>query len=132
MIKRRLIVLAATFLAGSAFAAAPAYPPQISSEGGVKVTATLQHINADQNAWTVEVSLETHTHALNERLEGVSELIADGRTYRPLSWEGAPPGGHHRKGLLRFPAVSPRPNAIELRIHLDGEASPRRFSWRLK
>ena len=47
-------------------------------------------------------------------------------------WEGAPPGGHHRKGSLRFKALTPQPTSVELQIHLTGEDVPRSFLWNLK
>ena len=50
----------------------------------------------------------------------------------PAVWEGDPPGGHHRKGVLKFDAVNPRPQDIELRITRAGEPKPRSFRWQLK
>jgi hypothetical protein len=127
-----MLLAAAILIAGGAFAAEAAYPPQTSNEQGVTVTATLQPGAASGQEWTVAVSLQTHAHPLNERLESVSELIADGKKYAPLGWEGAPPGGHHRKGVLRFPAISPQPSTVELKIRLNGEGSPRSFRWTAK
>jgi hypothetical protein len=108
------------------------YAPQVSNELGIKVTATLQKIPKDAKTWDFEVSLETHTHALSDGLEHSSVLIADGKQYKPLGWEGSPPGGHHRKGVLRFKAVTPEPSSAELQIRLIGEPSPRSFKWHLK
>lgn len=106
--------------------------PQISNERGIKVTATLQAIPADAKTWTFEVTLETHTQPLNDDLARSAILIADGVRYLPLAWDGAPPGGHHRKGVLRFKAVSPQSRSMELRIRLAGDKSPRSFKWSLK
>lgn len=106
--------------------------PQVSNENGVKVTASLGNTSGDQKAWDFSVALETHVHALSENLEQVSVLVADGKQYQPLAWEGSPPGGHHRKGILRFKAVAPLPGVVELRIQLSGEATARRFNWRIK
>lgn len=106
--------------------------PQMSNENGVKLTASLENTSGDKKTWDFSLALETHVHALSENLEQVSVLVADGRQYQPLAWEGSPPGGHHRKGILRFKAVAPLPGAVELRIQLSGEAAPRRFNWRLK
>lgn len=58
-------------------------------------------------------------------------LLADGKPCRPLGWEGAPPGGHHCKEVLRFEAVMPQPQAVELQIRREGEASPRIFRGKL-
>lgn len=117
---------------GSAPAAEAGYAPQVSDAEGVKITATLEGTPAQAKTWAIAVSMETHTHPLGEALEAASVLIADGRQYHPLAWEGSPPGGHHRKGTLRFPAISPLPDAVELQIRLSGESAPRSFKWRLK
>lgn len=108
------------------------YAPQVSNEREVKVTATLQNILKEAKTWDFEVSLETHAHALSDVLENSSVLIADGQQYKPVGWEGSPPGGHHRKGLLRFKAIVPNPASVELQLHLIGEPSPRSFKWQLK
>lgn len=113
-------------------AAESGYASQVSNEREIKVTATLQNIPNEAKTWDFEVVLETHTKALNDDLAKSSLLIADGKQYLPLGWEGAPPGGHHRKGLLRFKAVAPQPQSVELQIRLAGDASPRSFKWLLK
>ena len=106
--------------------------PQISNEREIKVTATLQHIPSEAKTLDFEVVLETHTKALNDDLAKSSVLVADGKQYLPLGWKGAPPGGHHRKGVLRFKAIAPPPASVELQIRLAGDPSPRSFKWLLK
>ena len=113
-------------------AAESGYASQISNEREIKVTATLQKIPNEAKTWDFEVVLETHTKALNDDLSRSSVLIADGKQYLPLGWEGAPPGGHHRKGVMRFKAIAPLPAAVELQIRLAGDPSPRSFKWLLK
>ncbi len=92
----------------------------------------LHAIPADAKTWTFEVTLETHTQALSDDLTKSATLIVDGKQYLPLAWDGAPPGGHHRKGLLRFRAVVPQPRSMELQIRLAGDKSPRSFKWLIK
>jgi len=108
------------------------YASQVSDERQVKITATLQKIPKEAKTWDFEVSLETHTHALSDVMENSSVLIADGKQYKPVGWEGSPPGGHHRKGVLRFKAIAPLPASVELQIRLIGEPSPRSFKWQLE
>ena len=108
------------------------YAPQISNERGIKVTVTRQNIVGEAKTWDFQVTLETHTQDLNDDLAKSSLLIADGKQYLPIGWEGAPPGGHHRKGVLRFRAIAPQPRSMELQIRLAGDTSPRSFRWLLK
>lgn len=113
-------------------AAELAYAPQTSNERQIKVTATLRNIPTGAKTMDFEVSLETHTQSLGDDLAKSSELIANGEKYQPLSWEGSPAGGHHRKGILRFKAVVPLPASVELQIRLAADPSPRSFKWLLK
>lgn len=62
----------------------------------------------------------------------VYALVADGKQYLPLGWDGAPPGGHHRKGTLRFKSIRPWPKEMELRIRLAADHAPRSFKWQSK
>lgn len=102
-----------------------------SNERGVKVTVVPKNLLSGAKAWEFEVTLETHTQSLNDDLARSSVLIAGGMQYAPLGWEGTPPSGHHRKGLLRFKTVMPRPQSVELQIRLGGETAPRSFQWRM-
>lgn len=106
--------------------------PQISNEREIKVTATLQSIPNGAKTWDFALVLESHTQDLSDDLLKSSVLIADGKQYLPLSWAGAPPGGHHRKGWLRFKAIAPQPDSMELQLRLSGDTSPRSFKWLLK
>lgn len=106
--------------------------PQVNNEREIKVTVTLQKIPNEAKTWDFEVTLETHTKVLNDDLAKSSVLIAGGKQYLPLGWEGAPPGGHHRKGKLRFKAIAPPPAPVELQIRLAEDPSPRSFKWLLK
>lgn len=125
------LLLAACAAPAPAGAEQPSYAAQVSEANGVKITAQFLGSPTDVRIWEFEVRLETHTHPLDEDLARVSQLLVNGEEYAPLAWEGAPPGGHHRKGALRFRAVSPPPATLELRIRLNGEAAPRKFSWPL-
>jgi hypothetical protein len=137
MLKKLLMIMAvaATFVlphASDCMAAETGYVPQISNERGIKVTVIPQNISNGAKTWDFEVTLETHSQALSDDLTTSSVLIADGVKNVPLAWEGAPPGGHHRKGVLRFKAIMPQPAAMELQIRLAGDSLPRSFKWQLK
>lgn len=102
---------------------------QTSNQGGVTIIVEPQGFLPEAKTWDFAITLETHTQALDDDLLVASTLLADGKPYQALSWEGAPPGGHHRKGVLRFEAVTPQPQAVGLQIRRMGEASPRIFRW---
>lgn len=116
----------------ASYAAEIGQAPQISDERGIKVTVHRQNTQNETKSLAFEVVLETHTQDLSDDLTKSSTLIADGKQYMPLNWKGAPPGGHHRKGLLRFKAIDPQPQSMELQIRLTGDPSPRSFKWQLK
>lgn len=137
MLKRLLMSLAAAAAyvlpyAPGSMAAEMRYAPKMSIERGVKVTVTPQKILSEAKTWDFRVVLESHTQDLSDDVAKSAVLIADGRQYMPAGWEGAPPGGHHRKGLLRFKAIVPKPAFVELQIRLAGESSSRSFKWTLK
>lgn len=135
MLKKLLstLAVAATIAfpcAYSGYAIEMGFAPQTSNERGIKVTVAPQAVAAA--TWDFEVALESHTQSLNDDLARSSILVADGKQYLPLSWEGAPPGGHHRKGLLRFKMIVPQPGSIELQLRFAGDAAPRSFKWQSK
>ncbi len=123
-----VVVLASITLSAPASAAGLA--AQTSDENGVKIVVTPGDLSGTATVWNFEVVLETHTHPLVDEM-AASELVANGKFFPPLVWIGSPPGGHHRQGRLRFMAVTPRPQVIELRIRLNGELTPRTFKWSL-
>lgn len=112
-------------------AAEPVLATQTSNQAGVKVTVAPRGFANEARTWDFEITLETHTQTLGDDLTKSAVLLANGKPYLPVGWEGAPPGGHHRKGILRFRAITPRPSSVELQIRRSGEAKPRNFQWEL-
>ena len=111
---RQLIAFVLLLVAGSA---AAQLAPQKTSQGGVTVVVTPAELGAGAKEWTFKVVLDTHSQELSDDLVRTAVLIdGAGREAKPLAWEGAGPGGHHRQGLLRFATIQPSPQAIELRI----------------
>lgn len=113
-------------------AAAAGLEPQNSRAEGVSISVKPVEVSAGAAAWQFEVALNTHSGSLDDDLSKTATLLAGGKQYPAAGWEGSAAGGHHRKGVLRFEAVSPQPEAIELRIVRPGEAAPRSFRWKLK
>lgn len=103
--------------------------PQTNSEGSASITVVPRNL-ADTSGWEFQVTLDTHSVELREDLAQVSVLTdRSGKEYRPISWEGDPPGGHHREGTLRFNPPSPLPSSITLKIQNVGSIPERIFSW---
>jgi hypothetical protein len=124
-----LLCLAAAFLTAGV-ASGQTFPTQTSSISGVTVKATPRALTG--GAWEFDVVFDTHTQDLKDDLMKSASLVADGKTIAPAVWRGDSPGGHHRKGVLRFNAVSPPPKAMELTLTRLGEPKPRSFRWQLK
>lgn len=82
---------------------------------GVTVKVTLKNLASDAGGWEFAIVLDSHSQDLSDDLAKTSLLLdgAGGRSL-PTAWDGAPPGGHHREGVLRFGPISPRPKSIEL------------------
>ena len=111
-------------------AMAAALSPQSSSFAGVTLTATPR---LSASVWEFELAFNTHTQNLVDDPAKSAQLIVDGGApYAALEWQGDPPGGHHRKGVLSFKPAAPAPRAIELRIQRAGEAALRSFRWELR
>ena len=105
---------------------------QKSDHGGVTVTVTPRNVAVGAKAWDFGVSMNTHSQELSDDLAMSAALVDDkGREYRPIRWEGAKPGGHHRSGVLKFAPIDPLPQSLELRLQRPGEKTPRVFRWPL-
>lgn len=130
-IARILAFVAAASLAAAG--SASELEQKTSSAAGVTVKVTPRSVAPGVASWEFGVVLDTHSQALDDDL-AKSAVLVDSRGVRhaPLAWEGAPPGGHHREGVLRFKGLTALPDAIELRITRPGESAPRAFRWTLK
>lgn len=130
MTYRLLWLVAATLLA---FNAAAQLAAQKNTAGGVTVAVTPANLVAGAKTWDFSIVLDTHSQDLSDDIERSAVLVDDrGNEFKALAWDGAAPGGHHRSGVLRFNAIEPRPQALELRISRPGEAKARTFRWRLQ
>ena len=111
--------------------AAANLPPQSSSQTGVAVQVTPRVVSG--STWEFQFAIDTHSGDLSDDFEKAVVLVADDRTsYAPVAWQGDPPGGHHRKGVVRFKAITPQPQKIELKLQRFGESTPRLFHWQLR
>jgi hypothetical protein len=127
-----IALLALGLASAPAIAAAQApLPSRTSNEQMVTVKVTPHDLAA--KSWEFEVALDTHVRPLDDDLMKTAVLLdpAGGR-HAPLAWRGDGPGGHHRKGILVFAPLEPRPSVIELQLQRAGEAAPRTFKWQLQ
>ena len=120
-------------LALTAMASAQPLQPRSSDAAGVSVTVKPLGLTPGAKSWDFEVTMNTHTQALDQDLAHVSVLVDDGgKQYTPSAWKGDPPGGHTRKGVLQFAPVPGNPKSLELRITGVGAPDARVFAWTLR
>jgi hypothetical protein len=130
MARRIFIVLAAALFA---LASGANVITQKSVVNGVTVAVTAGNLGPDASVWDFAVVLRAaDNRILSDDLVKNAVLVDPrGQRHKVLVWEGAAAGSQHRAGVLKFIALSPRPEYIELRIVRPGEKKPRTFSWLL-
>ncbi len=112
--------------------AAAALEARKSDAAGVRVVVTPKLPDSNAAVWEFEVVMDTHSKPLDTDFAQAAVLTDDtGRSFVPLAWQGDPPGGHHRKGILRFPLPAGKPKAVELKIKGIGGVAERVFGWEL-
>jgi hypothetical protein len=102
---------------------------QSSVENGVTIKVTPKGLSGTATDWHFAVVLDTHSQELSDDLSKTAVLHVSGQQIAAKAWSGAPAGGHHREGLLIFPAPANVPETIELRIQRANESSARTFRW---
>ena len=107
------------------------FDTKTDEQGQVTVKVTLQTFS--KNLWKFNIVFDTHSIELNEDIIQIAELIdSEGNVFKPIAWEGAGPGGHHREGVLTFNQVQPLPEYVELKIKNIGGVTERSFRWNIK
>ena len=130
LISRTLALFVILAFTGGVLAAGK-LAPQTSSQSAVTVKITPRSLEGTE--WEFEVVFDTHSQDLNDDLLKAAALVVDGGApLAPTGWQGDPPGGHHRKGLLRFKAAAASAATLELRLRRPAESAPRVFRWRLR
>jgi Spy/CpxP family protein refolding chaperone len=107
--------------------------------GPVTVEATLLDPGKAGDRIRVEIVLDTHSADLDGyRLESLAALRTDtGKTLQPLGVESPSGSGHHRKGILVFPArdtngpVLAGAKALDLVVRDVGGVKERTLRWAL-
>ena len=130
MIGRRALTAVVALMILAVAPGAVAAETQTSNQGGVVVRVTPGRFIPDTATWDFEVVFETHTVSLTGDPAQFTVLLdPQGQTHPALRWDGDPPGGHHRKGVLRFKPFRPMPASITLKVRGVGGVPERVFTW---
>jgi hypothetical protein len=80
-----------------------------------------------------EIRMNTHSGDLSQDLVAACTLKDNsGREYHPTSWDGSPPGGHHRSGVLEFSELGEGTESITLVIRQVANVPERVFNWSIE
>jgi len=103
------------------------FQAQSATEGSVTISATPMRIGDE---WKIDLVFDTHSVELDQDLLANAALYDDASwEYRPVSWEGDQPGGHHRKGTLAFLGIRESTRTLTLVIKDIGGIPERIFNW---
>jgi len=81
---------------------------------------------------TIAMALNTHHGSLDYDLSKISVLVCDqGKTFKPIRWEGSAPGGHHRRGELVFPEIDHKVSHLKLVVKDIYNVPERVFDWNI-
>ena len=112
-------------LAGDALA----YKTKSNKENRVRVDVRPVQLLPGKPA-KFEIRMNTHSGDLSQDLVAVCTLKdSSGRDYRPTNWDGSPPGGHHRSGVLEFSKLAEGAESITLVIREVANVPERVFNW---
>jgi hypothetical protein len=115
----------------SAQSSASAFETKSNSGGSVTVDAKPSALQVGQPI-EFDIALNTHSVDLSDDMTKITTLRDDaGNEYKPIAWEGAGPGGHHRSGTLKFAALASKPKYVELVIKGLATVPERVFRWDL-
>lgn len=103
------------------------YAERVVRAGEVEVKLTPQTI--DTSGATIRVVLDTHSVELDVDLRAAATLTVNGQRWATAGWDGDPPSGHHREGVLRFDAGGPIGGTADLKI--DGLPAPVSTEWQI-
>ncbi len=126
-------VLIAVAFAGSWIAAAQTNSLTVreNDEGAVSVSVTPEDVTGTADTWRFAVQFNTHVTPISQDIVAVASLKGNAAEERPTAWEGDPPGGHHRRGVLVFQPMNPTPQTLTLHIRDVGGVADRTFTWQL-
>ena len=111
---------------------AGAYEYKSSDENSVRVGIIPEQLAPGKQA-KFNIKMNTHSVELNQDMAAVSILKDDkGHEYRPIRWDGSPPGGHHRSGVLEFPGIGKGAKSVTLYVKDIANVPERIFEWKIE
>ena len=102
---------------------------KIDEQPPVSIAITPRTLGKNADTWEFNIVFDTHSGSLDEDPMEVIVLSDKGKEYKPASWEGPGPGGHHREGALVFDAVKGAAS-VELKVKNIGGIPGRVFQWK--
>lgn len=108
-----------------------AYQMQTKEGGNVTVEVTPQELAIGKGA-IFQIVFDTHSVDLDFDVAAAAELRDEqGNSYGAAIWNGDPPGGHHRKGVLTFPTPLKQTSSSSLILKDIAGVNERTFVWKL-
>jgi len=107
-----------------------AFSPQTNSEGEVDIKVTPVTLIPNQKP-SFKISFDTHSVELDSDIPQNSVLTDNNNSFSNPSWEGSPPGGHHRSGILTFNKPLKKTESISLVLKNISNIQERKFTWNL-
>lgn len=105
-----------------------AYQTKESEAANVTVSVTPITLKVGFPA-SFDIAFETHSVELDFDVEAIASLTdGNGIVYTP-TWQGSPPGGHHRSGTLIFTPDIPRNTTLTLTLNDIAGVPERVFIW---
>lgn len=125
------VILASAILAAGV-AGAGEYKRQSNNEKSVRVDVLPVQLKIGE-PMIFDVKMNTHSVTLNSDLVSGSSLLDNtGKEYKAVSWDGTPPGSHHRSGTLEFDALTGNPQSVTLMIKGVSNVPQRVYKWNLQ
>ena len=111
---------------------APAvFAPQENSGGEIDVKVTPETLILGQPP-RFKLEFNTHSVELDFDISQIASLTdEDGNSDTSSTWEGSPPGGHHREGTLNFSENLRKTKSVTLSLLDISYIAKREFTWQL-
>lgn len=107
---------------------AAAYETKKSEAANVTVMVTPITLKPGFSA-SFDVAFETHSVELEFDVPQIATLTDNQGSFGIPTWNGSPPGGHHRSGTLTFPTPLGKASTVSLIFKGIARVPMRTFEW---